>query len=108
VQKAENGSDEGSERCSQKVDGLTEKLAEEIQERMRGAHSRFQRFSVHDRAGAPPYPLFSGGDDGMPSGHNEVSPRANGSSDINGSVGFVEGCFWIVRWRDDRSEGNAQ
>jgi hypothetical protein len=75
---------------------------------MRRVHSGFQRYSAYHRAGAPPQPLFSGGDDGMPSGHNEVSPRSNGSSHIHGSVGFVERCFWIVRRKDDRSEGNAE
>ena len=57
---------------------------------MRGVHSGFQRYSVYHRARTPPHSLFSGGDDGMPSGHNEVSPRRNGSSHIHGSVGFVE------------------
>jgi hypothetical protein len=52
---------------------------------MRGAHSRFERYYVHHRAGIPPRLLFSGDDDGMRSGHIEVSLSHNGSSDVQRS-----------------------
>jgi len=75
---------------------------------MRGAHSRFERYYVHHRAGIPPRLLFSGDDDGMRSGHIEVSLSHNGSSDVNGSVRLVERRLWIVQLRNDRCQGNAQ
>ena len=97
----------GANGLAKKVDGLAEKLAEEIQERMRGAHSRFHLYYAHDRVGVPPGLPFFGDDDGIPSRRSEVSQRVSGSNEINGSVGFVERRFRIVHCRNDRREGNT-
>lgn len=100
------GHSASAEGSNQSVDDLAEEFAEEIEERMRGAYSRFQRYPVHRGAGFPPHPLFSGDRHGMPSGHDEVSPSDNGSSEVNGSVGFVVRGLWSVHSRRDRCEGN--
>jgi len=106
--KAEKAVVRGANGVAKRWEGLAEKPAEEIQERMRSAHPRFRRYSVHHRAGAPPGQLLSWDDDGMRCGHSEVSLSHNGSSDVNGSVRLVERRIWNVQLRNDRCERNAQ
>lgn len=90
-----------SQRSSENVDGLAEKGAEKIKERMRKPNPLFQRHHMHRGDGFPPRPLFSWDYHGMHGGPDEIRPSYEGSSEVSRSIGFVVRGLWGVNsWND--------
>jgi hypothetical protein len=96
----------GSQGFSENVNGLAEKGAEKIEERMRDANPLFQRRYMRRGDGFPPRALFSWDHHGMNGGRDEIGPSYEGSSEVSRSIGFVVRGLWRVNSWNDCREAN--